>query len=157
VSAVDPALPPPDVTGMDALIDTAMSTRRFALVLLGIFAGTALVLAVVGIYSVMAYTVRQQTHELGVRIALGARPATLVAGVVGGALRLAITGVVLGLAGAWALTRLLSTLLFGVGATDPLTFVGVAALLTVVAVAASLFPARTATRADPVSALRAEQ
>jgi predicted permease len=157
VSAVDPTLPPPDVTGMDALIDTAMSTRRFALVLLGIFAGTALVLAVVGIYSVMAYTVRQQTHELGVRIALGARPATLVAGVVGGALRLAITGVVLGLAGAWALTRLLSTLLFGVGATDPLTFVGVAALLTIVAVAASLFPARTATRADPVSALRAEQ
>jgi putative ABC transport system permease protein len=157
VSAVDPALPPPTVTGMEQLIDTAMVTRRFALVLLGIFAGTALVLAVVGIYGVMAYTVRQQTHELGIRVALGARSSTLVAGIVGGALRLALTGVAFGLLGAWALTRLLSTLLFGIGATDPLTFIGVAALLTVVAVAASLFPARSATRADPVSALRAEQ
>ena len=157
VSAIDPALPPPSVFGMEELIRETMAARRFALVLLAIFAGTALVLAVVGIYSVMAYAVRQQTRELGIRVALGAPRRSLLASVVGRAARLAAVGVALGALGAIMLTDSLSTLLFGVAPTDPVTFLGVALLLATVAVAASLFPAWSAMRADPMVALhRAE-
>ena len=153
VSAVDPSLPPPSMFEIEQLIRGTMAARRFALVLLAIFAGTALVLAVVGIYSVMAYAVRQQTRELGIRVALGAPRRSLLAGVVGRAARLAAMGVVLGALGAIMLTDSLSGLLFGVEPTDPRTFVGVALLLATVAVAASLFPAWSAMRADPMVAL----
>jgi putative ABC transport system permease protein len=154
VGSIDPALPAPTPTPLDELVGYATASRRFALVLLGVFATIAMVLAAVGIYGVMAYSVRQQTHALGIRIALGAQASTLVAGVVGRAARLAITGVALGLAGSWWLTKWLSTLLFDIEATDPLTFGVVAALLTFIAIVASLVPAYTATRADPMAALR---
>ncbi|MEJ7811539.1 MAG: ABC transporter permease [Gemmatimonadaceae bacterium] len=156
VASLDPTLPAPAVSSMDALIGEGMATPRFALVLFAIFAGAAMVLAAIGIYGVMSYLVRQRTHEFGIRVALGATPRALVASVVGGALRLTGAGVLLGLAGAWMLTRAIASLLFEVSATDPLTFVAIALLLTAVAVVASLIPARRAARADPLLAMRGE-
>ena len=146
--------PAPYVTPMSDLVALATATQRFALALFGIFAAVALALAVVGVYGVMSYLVRLRTHELGIRLALGATREAVVKLVVGKALRLTIIGVAIGLFGAWALTGLLRTILFGVGTRDPLTFVGIASLLTVAALTASLVPARRATRADPMSALR---
>ena len=136
------------------LITDAMATRRFAVVLFGVFAGTALVLAAVGIYGVMSYLVRQSMPEMGIRIALGAPARVLMAAVVGRAIRLALAGVVVGLAGAWGLTRVLGALLFEVGATDRPTFAVVAVLLTVVAAVASVIPAHRATKVDPLTVLR---
>jgi predicted permease len=156
VMAMDAALPPPAVRRMQGLIAEAMSTPRFALMLFAVFAGTALLLAAVGIYGVMSYLVRQRTHELGVRVALGAQPRALVASVVGRAVRMAIVGVAIGLAGAWALTRSMSSLLFGVSPTDPATFAAISVLLVSIAAIASLVPAGRAARADPVRALRGE-
>lgn len=156
IASLDPALPAPTMSAMNELVDDAMATPRFALTLFTIFASTALLLAAVGIYGVMSYLVRLRMHELGVRVALGAPPARLVASVVARALRLTIIGVVIGLAGAWMLTRSISTLLFGVSRTDPGTFAAIAVLLTAVAALASLFPALRAARADPLLALRAE-
>jgi len=154
IASVDSRIPPPVVTRMETLIADAAATQRLAVVLFGVFAATALVLAAVGIYGVMAYLVRQSMPELGIRIALGAPARALVGSVVGRALQLALTGVAIGLAAAWGLTRVLSTLLFEVSATDRATFAVVAGLLTVVAVVASLIPARRATRADPLTVLR---
>jgi predicted permease len=154
VTSIDSRIPPPTVSAMDDLIGDATAARRFALVLFGVFAGTALVLAAVGIYGVMAYLVRQSLPEIGIRIALGAPPRTLVMAVVNRALRLVVAGVGVGLVGAWALTRVLGALLFEVGATDRPTFVGVATVLVVVATVASLIPARRATRVDPLTVLR---
>jgi predicted permease len=154
VSAIDASLPAPAVSAADDLIGAALATPRFAVALFGVFAAAALALATIGIYGVMAYLVRQRMHELGIRIALGAPRRRVVAWVVGSALRMTLVGVALGLFGAWAATRLLSTLLFEVSATDRGTFVGVAALLTLVAVLGSLLPARRATRADPLTVLR---
>jgi putative ABC transport system permease protein len=156
VASLDPALPAPAPRALDALIGLETAARRFALVLFAIFGGTALLLVAVGIYGVMSYLVRQRTFELGVRIALGAPRATLVASVVGGALGLTAAGIALGLLGAWALTGSLSALLYGVSATDPATFAAIALLLAVVAALASLLPARRATRTDPLVALRSE-
>jgi putative ABC transport system permease protein len=141
---------------MEQLVRQALATQRFALVLFAIFAVTALLLAAIGIYGVLAYLVRQRTHELGIRVALGASPRRLVMSIVGGALRVAIPGVILGVAGALALTRLISSLLFGVSATDVATFVAVSLLLLATAVIASLVPARRATKADPMLALRGD-
>jgi len=154
VTSLDPALPRPSVRRMDELVGLATATQRFALTLFATFAGAALVLAVVGIYGVMSYLVRQRTQEMGIRIALGASPRSVVALIVAKALRLTIAGVALGLVGAWALTRWLSALLFGIEARDPLTFAAVATLLTCAAVIASVVPARRATQADPMLALR---
>jgi predicted permease len=154
VASIDSRIPPPTVSVMDDLIEVATATRRFAVVLFAVFAGTALVLAAVGIYGVMSYLVRQSLPELGIRIALGAPSRVLVASVVGRALRLALAGVAIGLLGAWALTGVLGALLFEVGATDRVTFGAVAVLLTAVAMMASLIPARRATRADPLVVLR---
>jgi predicted permease len=156
VAALDPALPPPPARRMESLIAEAMSTPRFALMLFAVFAGAALLLAAVGIYGVMSYLVRQRTHELGIRVALGAQPRALVASVVGRALRMALAGVAIGLVGAWALTRSMSSLLFGVSPTDPVTFAAIAILLVSIAAIASLVPAGRAARADPVRALRGE-
>ncbi|HEU4629252.1 MAG TPA: FtsX-like permease family protein, partial [Gemmatimonadaceae bacterium] len=156
VTSLDPTLPPPTVASLEALVAQATATSRFALTLFAIFGGTALLLVAVGIYGMMAYLVRQRTHELGVRIALGARPTALAASVVWRALALALLGIGLGLVGAWGLTRSLSALLFGVSPTDPPTFAAIALLLALVAVLASLIPARRATRADPLAALRVD-
>jgi putative ABC transport system permease protein len=153
-ASLDPGLPPPTVNSMDELMGTALATPRFAFVLFAIFAGAAMVLAAVGVYGVMSYLVRQRTHEFGVRSALGASPHTLVRSVVGGALRLTLVGVALGLIGAWLLAGSIASLLFEVSATDPLTFVAIALLLTAVGVLASALPARRAARADPLVALR---
>jgi ABC-type antimicrobial peptide transport system permease subunit len=154
IASIDSRIPPPTVSMMTNLVGEVMATRRFALGLFGVFAVTALVLAAVGIYGVMAYLVRQTLPEIGIRIALGAPLGGVVMAVVGRALRLTVAGVAIGLVGAWALTGVLRSLLFEVEATDRATFGGVAVLLVIVAVAASLVPARRATRADPLTVLR---
>jgi ABC-type antimicrobial peptide transport system permease subunit len=154
IASVDSRIPPPTVYAMETLLRDATATRRFALVLFGVFAGTALVLAAVGIYGVMAYLVRQSLPELGIRIALGAPLGALVMSVVGRAVRLAIVGVAIGVLGAWWLTGVMEALLFEVGTTDRLTFAFVSILLVLVSAVASLVPARSATRADPLSVLR---
>jgi putative ABC transport system permease protein len=154
VASLDPTMPPPAVNNMEELMGEALATPRFAFLLFTIFAGAALLLAAVGVYGVMSYLVRQRTHEFGVRSALGAAPGTLVRAVIGGALRLTLAGVALGLVGAWLLTQSIASLLFEVSATDPLTFVAIALLLTAIGVVASVLPARRAARADPLLALR---
>jgi len=156
VHRIDPTLPVTEVTTLDGLLSRSVSPRRFSAVLIAVLAGLALVLSAVGIYGVMSYTVGQRTQEIGIRMALGAKPANMLALVLGRGARLALAGIAVGLLGAYALTRFLSSLLFGVGTTDPLTFAGVAALLLGVALAACYVPARRAMRVDPMVALRYE-
>jgi putative ABC transport system permease protein len=141
---------------MTALVSSATSEARFYLVLLSAFAGIAITLAAVGIYGVMSYAVSRKTHEIGIRIALGADAGTVVADVMRQGMGLAAIGASVGLVVAFSLTRLMRGILFGVTPTDALTFGGVTALLFAVAVLASVIPARRATRIDPLSALRAE-
>jgi len=126
------------------------------MLLLAVFAGVALALATIGIYGVMAYLVNQGTREIGIRVALGATRRNIVSLVVRQGMALALSGVAIGLAGAVMLTRLIRSLLFGVEATDPVTFVGIALLLGLVALLASYIPARRASRVDPLVALRYE-
>ena len=154
VVALTPGQPAPTVSRMDDLVSRATATQRFVLVLFMVFAAAALALAVIGIYSVMSYVVRLRTHEMGIRLALGAPREAVVTLVVTSALRLTLAGVTLGLFGAWVLTRFLSTILFGVGTRDPITFAAIAALIVCAAFLAALMPARRATRADPMVALR---
>ena len=141
---------------MENVISASMATRRFAMILLGAFAALALVLASVGIYGVIAYMVGQRTQEIGVRMALGAQRKDVLRLVLWQGTRLALLGVVIGLGVAVLLTRLMTQLLYGVSATDPITFVGLAIVLTAIAVAACCIPARRAMRVDPVVALRYE-
>jgi putative ABC transport system permease protein len=156
VMRLDPEQPIYAVKTMDELLDASVAQPRLNLVLLGLFAGLALVLAAVGIYGVLAYSVTQRTREIGIRLALGALPNDALLLVVRQGLALALTGIALGLAGALVLTRFISTLLFGVTPTDPLTYAAVSALLLIVALAASYIPAVRATRVDPMVALRYE-
>jgi putative ABC transport system permease protein len=156
VLAVDRNQPIFDVKPLRQIVADSIALRRLALLLLSVFATVALALAAAGIYSVMAYAVEQRTHEIGVRMALGARGSDVLRLVVRQGLKLALCGVTLGLAVALALTRLMEALLFGVSATDPLTFAGIALLLLVVAIVACWIPARRATKVDPMIALRCE-
>ncbi|MFZ0820157.1 MAG: ABC transporter permease [Candidatus Acidiferrales bacterium] len=146
------------VQTMDEIIEQSLAAKRFAMMLLGVFAMLALVLASIGLYGVIAYLVGQRTHEIGVRIALGAQPGDVLGWVLGQGARMALAGVAIGLAASVGLTRLLAkqSLLFGVSATDPLTFTAVAIVLMLVALAASWIPARRAMRVDPIVALRYE-
>ena len=141
---------------MDQTLGATLEERRFTMFLLSIFAVVALALAAVGLYGVMSYTVSQRTNEIGIRMALGARRSDVLMMVVGEGVKLAGSGVLIGLGGALALTRLMRTLVFGVSATDPLTFTAVALSLTLVALLAALVPARRATKVDPMIALRCE-
>jgi putative ABC transport system permease protein len=151
-----PNLPVTHVMTMDGLFTNSISPRRFSATLVGVFAVLAVVLAAVGIYGVMSYTVSQRTQEIGVRVALGAQVASVRRMILGQTLKLTLIGVALGLAGSFVVARFLTSLLFGVGMYDPLTFLGVAALLVAVALAASYIPARRAMRVDPIVALRYE-
>jgi putative ABC transport system permease protein len=133
-----------------------LADRRFLLLLVGLFAAAALALAAVGIYGVVAFSVARRTQEIGIRMAIGARRGNVLCLVLGEGARMAALGVVIGIGVSLEITRLLSTLLFGVSATDPLTFGGVAVLLSLVALAASYIPAHRATKVDPMVALRYE-
>jgi putative ABC transport system permease protein len=133
-----------------------LADRRFLLLLVGLFAAAALALAAVGIYGVVAFSVARRTQEIGIRMAIGARRGNVLCLVLGEGARMAALGVVIGIGASLGITRLLSTLLFGVSATDPLTFGGVAVLLSLVALAASYIPAHRATKVDPMVALRYE-
>jgi predicted permease len=156
VHKVDPRLPVTHMTTMDGLLSDSVSPRRFSAVLVGIFAALALLLAAVGIYGVMSYTVSQRTQEIGLRLALGAQLTNVRGMILGQSLKLTLIGVGLGLAGAFVLSRFLASLLFGIGTYDPVTFLGVALLLIGVALAASYLPARRAMRVDPIVALRCD-
>ena len=137
-------------------LDESLAQRRFSMLLLTLFAVLALGLAAIGIYGVMAYLVNQGTRELGIRLALGATPGGILLMVVQHGMLVALVGVAIGLVGAFTLTRLMRSLLFGVEATDPLTFAAIALLLTIIALVASYVPARRAARIDPIVSLRAE-
>ena len=152
----DPNLPVVHVTTLDGLLDETVTSRRFSTLLLSAFALLALILAAVGIYGVMSYVVSLRINEIGIRMALGAQPRDIWRLIVASGARLALAGIAIGLAGALALTRLLSSLLFEVRATDPITFAAVALLLAAVALLACYVPARRAMRADPMFALRYE-
>ncbi len=156
VQAVDPTLPILEEQTMQSYMSVPLFPAHITGVLLGTFGGLGLVLAMVGLYGVIAYSVAQRTHEIGIRIALGAERQNVLRLVVGQGLRLTLIGVAIGLVAAFAATRLLSSLLYGVSATDPLTFAGVAILLIFVALAACYIPARRAMRVDPMVALRYE-
>ena len=156
VAAVDRDLPVYRVTTMEKLVSESLMQRRFAMFLFGVFAVLALALAVVGLYGVMSYAVAQRTHEIGLRMALGAQTRDVLRMVVGQGMVLVAIGLGLGLGGALLLTRLMKSLLFGVSAADPLTYAGIALLLAAVAFLASYLPARRATKVDPMVALRYE-
>jgi ABC-type antimicrobial peptide transport system permease subunit len=140
----------------EEIVSRSLAERWFSMVLIGIFAMLALVLSSIGIYGVISYVVGQRTHEIGIRIALGAQRKDVLALVLGEGTRSTLLGVGIGLVAALGLTRLMVSVLYGVSATDPLTFVAVAGVLAAVALAASYIPARRAMRVDPIVALRYE-
>jgi putative ABC transport system permease protein len=156
VREMDPSLPVYNLSSMNELVSKSMVQPRFLALLLATFSGIALFLAAIGIYGVMAYSVAQRTQEIGVRMALGARPLHVLRLIFGQSMGMLVMGIVIGLAGAFALTRLMRTLLFEITATDPLTYVSVIGLLTVVALLACYIPARRAAKVDPLIALRYE-
>jgi putative ABC transport system permease protein len=153
---LDKDMPVFRVNTMEQVVADSMTLRRFTLSLLGIFAAIALILASVGLYGVLSYSVTQRSHEIGIRMALGARGADVLALVVKQGMRLTGLGIGIGLVGAFGLTRLMKTLLFGIGAADPLTYVAIAGLLATIALLACWLPARRATKVDPMIALRYE-
>jgi ABC-type antimicrobial peptide transport system permease subunit len=156
VRAVEPNEPVNQVVTMDERLSNSIAQRRFQMLLLGIFAAVALVIATVGIYGVISYAVSQRTHEIGIRMALGAQASDVLRMVIWRGMRLALIGVALGLGAAIALTRVLKNQLFEVSTTDPATFALIALLLIGVALIASYIPARRATKVDSLEALRHE-
>jgi putative ABC transport system permease protein len=156
VRELDPELPVYDVSTMQQLVNKSVATRRFNMVLVVVFSTLASVLAAIGIYGVMSYTVTARTREIGIRMALGARAVSVLRLVMQDGMKLALAGLAIGIGGALAVTRLMRTLLFEVTPTDPITFAGVAILLLLVALLACFFPARRASGFNPVDALRHE-
>jgi putative ABC transport system permease protein len=156
IHAVEKDLPVYSVRSMNQLLGSSLATRRLTLVLLVGFAALALLLAAVGIYGVTSYSVKQRTHELGIRMALGAQVSDVVRLVVRQGITLTLVGVAMGLGAALGLTRLIKNLLFGVSATDPATFLVIALLLALVALLACYIPARRAAKVDPMVALRCD-
>jgi predicted permease len=156
VHQVDPEIPVVQVVTMETLLSASLSPQRFNVLLLGAFAGLALVLAAVGIYSVLAYTVRRRVREIGIRMALGARHSDVLRMVVSDGMKPILLGVAIGLAVAFALSRVVASLIYGVRATDPLTFAAVAVLLVAVGLLATILPAYRATRIEPIRILREE-
>ena len=156
VWSIDPDQPITNVRTLDEVLSLAAAQRRFNITLLLAFAGLALLLALVGVYGVIAYAAAERTREIGIRVALGATRGDVIALVVKSGLTWALAGVAAGLAGAYAAGRLMAGLLFGVAASDPATFVAIAAVMVGVALSASYVPARRAALVDPISALRTE-
>jgi putative ABC transport system permease protein len=156
IQKLDSEQPVADVRTMESLLADSVARARFSTLLLTVFAIIALVLAAVGIYGVMSYAVAQRTHEIGIRMAMGARTSDVLKLIVKKGLTLTVCGVGIGLGAAFALTRIMSSLLYGVSATDPLTFATIPVLLALVALSACYFPAKRATRVDPMIALRYE-
>ena len=156
IRELDPNLPIYGVQTMSERVADSIATRRFSVILLTVFAGLALALATVGVYGVITYLVDQGTRELGIRMALGATPGGITNMVIRQGLFLGGIGVAVGIAGALVLTRFLSSLLFGIEPTDPITFAGIGFLMMLVAVISSYIPARRAARIDPVISLRTE-
>jgi putative ABC transport system permease protein len=156
MKALDPALPLVNFRPMQSLVTDAVARPRFSAILLGLFATTALILTAIGLYGVVAYAATQRTREIGIRIALGAGRRNVLALIIRQGMWPALFGLAIGIAGALALTRLLASQLYEVQATDPLTFLGVTAILLLVVLAACYLPARRATKMDPMTALRYE-
>jgi len=156
VWAVDKDQPVTDIKTMDQFVANSVSSRKFNALLFAMFAGLALVLAIVGVYGVIAYSVSQRVQEIGIRMALGAEPSNVVRLVLGRGMVLVLIGVGLGLGASMALTRVMTSLLFAVSATDPGTFTVVSLLLIFISVLASYVPARRAAKVDPIVALRSE-
>lgn len=156
LAEIDPDLPIYRVRTMEERVAESVARRRFAMLLLALFAVVAVGLAAIGVYGVLAYLVSQGTRDLGIRMALGATRGAVLRLVVGGGMAVALTGVAIGLAGAAALAGLVESLLFGVAPLDPATFGAVASLVVIVAVVSSYVPARRAARIDPAICLRAE-
>jgi putative ABC transport system permease protein len=156
VLAVDKEQPIADVRTMEQIVSESVAPRQFGMLLLSLFACVALLLASIGIYGVISYSVTQRTREIGIRIALGAKGGDVLRMIVGSGMGLALAGVGIGLFTSFALTRVMSSLLFQVSASDPATFLVVAVLLTIVALLACYIPARRAMKIDPIVALRYE-
>ena len=156
VKAIDPDQPIYSPRTMDEIRAESVAPERLNLTLLSLFAGIALVLAIVGIYGVMSYSVTQRTHEIGIRMAIGARPLDVFKMIIGNGMKLALLGVAIGLAGAFILTRFMATMLFGVAPTDAMTFGGISVLLITVALLACYLPGRRATKVEPTISLRYE-
>ena len=156
IHGLDAAQPIAQVRTMEAIVGETFSRQRFSAILLAWFSLTSLLLAAIGVYGVLAYAVTERTREIGVRVAMGAQPGSIVSMMVGAGARLVVMGAAAGLAGAFALSGLLQSLLFGVGPRDPLTFTMVPLLLLAVALLAAYVPARRASRLDPMTALRAD-
>jgi predicted lysophospholipase L1 biosynthesis ABC-type transport system permease subunit len=156
VRAADPDLPMYRVMSMSARVDESLERRRFSMLLLALFAGLAFGLAVIGVYGVMSYVVSQGTRELGIRLALGATPRTIVGLIVGHGMLVALAGLSAGVGAALLFARVMESLLFGVAARDPITFVAIPLILAAVALVACYVPARRAARIDPVVSLRSE-
>jgi putative ABC transport system permease protein len=156
IQALDPELPVFDVHTMGQRLHDSLARRRFSMFLLGGFAAFALILAAIGIYGVMTYWVNQRTQEIGIRMALGAQPGNILQLVIRQSLLMVSAGIGIGLTGAFALTRVMASLLFGISATDRWTFIIISLLLGGIALLASYIPARRAAKVDPIVALRYE-
>jgi putative ABC transport system permease protein len=156
IHSLDPDLAIAQIRTMDQEVSASVAGPKFNTSLLGIFSIAALFLAAIGIYGVLAYAVAQQTHEIGIRMALGAQPRDVMRLVLAQGTRLALPGIAIGLLAAFGLTRLMASLLYGIRASDPLTFAAVAIVLLLVALAACYIPARRAIKVDPMIALRYE-
>jgi ABC-type antimicrobial peptide transport system permease subunit len=154
VLAVDRNQPVSDIRSMESVFEATLGQRRATMVLLSMFAGVAFLLATVGIYGAVAYSVAQRTQEIGIRRALGAQHADILRLILGQSLGVVLSGIAIGMGGAFALTRVMSNLLFRVNSTDPAAFAGIALLFVIVALAGSYIPARRAAQVDPMAALR---